>query len=451
MKRRNRMPKKPYVAIIGRANVGKSTLFNRLVTGSRALVSPIPGTTRDRKEGDCLWCGKYITLIDTGGLDISARDTLEQKIADQARVAIKQADLLLFVVDTKAGVMPADVSIAQFLRTIQKPMLLVANKADSLAGIHLATEFYSLGFGSPLAVSAINGRGTGDLLDEIMARVKPIGHPTDTGITITIIGKPNVGKSTLFNTLIGEERAIVHDEPFTTRDTNAISFTFHGQKLVLLDTAGVRQKRKIDPRSIEVQSAHRALESIYHADVILLVTEAHERLTHQDQQLARLAGDSKASIIIVGNKWDLAPEDAEGHRDTPRFEAYVRRQLNFIAFAPIVFLSARYKINMNKLKHAIIRVYREQYRHVANHALDTMLRTAVKKQRPTIGRGVKKPFIYNIRQVGIRPPQFAVTIDAKTSLRYTYLNFLERCIREAFGFEGVPIKMWVEKHQRNKP
>jgi len=437
----------PRVALIGRANVGKSTLFNRFTHGPRALVSRVAGTTRDRKESECYWSGKRFLLIDTGGLDIDAHNPIEQKVSKQAATAAAQADLILFMVDTKAGITSTDRTVAHALAADKKRTLLIANKVDAPRDESAAAEFYRLGFGNPWPVSAISGAGTGDLLDEIGRRIE-MSEPEETKrITITIVGKPNVGKSSLANALAGEERFIVHSEPYTTRDANAIPLTVAGEPVELMDTAGIRRKSKINPSSIESESAHQSLTSIRHADVVLLVTEVQTRLTAQDLQLARMIYESQASAIIIANKWDLI-EDKTPERIN-KFEDYYLREFNVLDWAPVVFLSAQQKTKMPKLKEAILAVYKERFREITENALSKFLKGIIKRHPPTTGKGSRKPYIERLKQVGINPPQFVVRIKENTSLNYTYLDFIEGQLRKKFGFTGSPIKIWVEKGIKN--
>jgi len=443
------MAKKPRVAIIGRVNVGKSTLFNTLTSGATALVSKIAGTTRDRKEGDCFWLGKVFTIIDTGGLDHASRSKIEKEITKQAQHALKNANLILFVVDVKDGITPSDRAIARELsKDKKKPILLVANKADSAKDIPAVADFYKLGFDKPWAVSAASGIGTGDLLDDIARQIPSSVTDTESAIKIAIIGKPNVGKSSLLNAVLGEERAIVDDKPYTTRDSNALRTKFEGHIFELIDTAGVRRKSKVNKKSIELKSVQQSLESITAADVVLLVTEAHTPLTAQDKQLANLIGDSRAAVIIIGNKWDIV--DKEDSKVAAKYMEYYRRTLNFLSWAPILLLSALEKTQVTRLKKTIIAVYHEKFRNINDNALNKFLKSLIKHRPPTKGKGTARPYIYRLKQVGVNPPQFAVHIKENTYLNYSYLNFIEKQLRQKFGFDGSPIKLWIEQHKQEK-
>ncbi len=440
------MASRARVAIIGRANVGKSTLFNRLSSGPKALVSDIAGTTRDRKENDCIWLGKTFTIIDTGGLDVDTHNPIEKKIAEQATMAAQDADLILFVVDTKAGITPVDESIARFLRShIHTPILLVANKVDGKRDVASINEFYELGLGGPFAVSAATGSGTGDLLDAVAKKIPMKAAIDEPTITVAIIGKPNVGKSSLVNALVGAERSIVYDDPYTTRDATMIRLTYENQSITLIDTAGIRRKARIDRGGIEKESVDQSLESIRKADVIIFMTEANKRLTAQDRQLAQLIHDSNAAVVIVGNKWDLIPDKDE--TKVNEFTKYYKKEFNFIDWAPIIFMSASEKTKLTRLKQAVIQVYHEKFRKIEDNAMSKFMKLVLKRHKPTTGKGTNKPYIYRVKQMGINPPQFVVQIGEDTSLNYTYLNYIETSLRDKFGFQGSPIKIWVEKYR----
>lgn len=433
----------PKVTLIGRTNVGKSALFNRLSEGTKALVSDIPGTTRDRKEAICHWHGKTFLLIDTGGLDFLERSTLEQAIWEQAETAIKQSALLLFVVDSRQGVTPRDKQLALKIKRSRRPVLLIANKADSQKFADMAAEFYALGLGEPLVISAATGRGSGDLLDLIMKKIKARGAENPATIPVAIVGKPNVGKSSLVNALVGEERVIVDSEPYTTRDSNDIPLRYKGKQFVIIDTAGLRKKPKINPKSLEYESADQSRRSISRAAIVLLVTDSHQSLASQDKHLAELIGESQASAIIIGNKWDLA----ENRQEYTEYQEYYRRYFNFIDWAPVLLLSAKNKTKMTKLKETLLAVYQERFRQIDDNALDKFLQRLVKKHKPTKGTGNRYPYIYSLRQVGVNPPQFVVKIGANTNLHVSYLRFIIKELRLKFGFAGTPLKIWIEKRK----
>ncbi|MBI4090600.1 MAG: ribosome biogenesis GTPase Der [Candidatus Komeilibacteria bacterium] len=442
------MAQQARVAIVGRANVGKSTLFNRLTSGPRALVAPEAGTTRDRQERDCTWRGKTFTLIDTGGLDIDTHDPIEREVAKQALKAVSDSALVLFVVDAKVGITPTDREVAKTLRAAGAAVILVANKVDAVRDVASTAELYQLACGDPLAVSAATGAGTGDLLDLVITRIKTRAIQETHPIRIVILGKPNVGKSSLANALVGEERAIVYDEPYTTRDATMIPFIFEGQDMLLVDTAGIRRKSKIDRRTIEQQSVAQSLASIKDADVVLLVTEVHKPVTAQDRQLAELIDHSQASAIIIGNKWDLVGDKDPKKAD--EFVTYYHAHINFLKWAPVLLLSAKDRTKLTRLKNAIVAAYKERFRKIDENALNKFLKAVISRQTPTLGKGSIRPYIYRLKQAGVNPPQFVVQIKEGANLKYAYLNTIEKMLREKFGFEGSPIKIWIEKIKKKE-
>lgn len=309
-------------------------------------------------------------------------------------------------------------------------------------------ELYQLACGDPLAVSAATGAGTGDLLDLVITRIKTRAIQETRPIRIVILGKPNVGKSSLANALVGEERAIVYDEPYTTRDATMIPFTFEGQDMLLVDTAGIRRKSKIDRRTIEQQSVAQSLASIKDADVVLLVTEVHKPVTAQDRQLAELIDHSQASAIIIGNKWDLVGDKDPKKAD--EFVTYYHAHINFLKWAPVLLLSAKDRTKLTRLKNAIVAAYKERFRKIDENALNKFLKAVISRQTPTLGKGSIRPYIYRLKQAGVNPPQFVVQIKEGANLKYAYLNTIEKMLREKFGFEGSPIKIWIEKIKKKE-
>lgn len=434
--------KLPSVIIIGRANVGKSTLFNRLTSSRTAMVSDIAGTTRDRKQARVAWSGKEFNLIDTGGLDVDAEDPIERKIAEQAIKGLQSSDLALLVVDAKTGITGTDLTIASLLRRLKKQVIVVANKADTMRVRQQASEFYRLGLGEPQPLSAANGAGTGDLLDMIAQKVK-VGvaedHPT---IRVAIIGKPNVGKSSLINALVSDDRVIVSDQPHTTRDSQDIELNYHGQSITLVDTAGItRSHHKQD--ALKKMSMEQSFASIRNADVVILMTEADKPLTYQDKSLGDEIDRSSASVILVGNKWDLVAD--KNTLVQKRITEVYRHYFPWLAWAPLILLSASQKTKKTQLLNAIIEVYAERTRYVDDNACDKFLKQMLKRHMPTKGAGTKHPYIYHFIQVATAPPTFEIKLKYKTDLHSSYLKFLEKGLRLKFGFTGTPIKMYVTK------
>jgi len=454
------------VAIIGRANVGKSTLFNKLIEKKKAITSNIAGTTRDRSYGTVSWQDFEFQLIDTGGVDIIHPKNIEKDILKQAEIARQEADLILLLVDAQENLMPQDKIIANLLKKETKTIFLVANKADNLKLKESVTDFYQLGLGSPLPVSALNGTGTGDLLDEIVKQLKnknnlpaarlslPKSGKHDNqqttinkqqitnNIRIAIIGKPNVGKSTLINAILGEERMITSPVPYTTRDSQDIDISLDGQNFTLIDTAGIRKHAKIKNR-LEKFSVHQALLSIKRTDVTLLMTDVSQALSQQDKTLADEILNAQASLIIVANKWDKIKEKET--RTINKFTDYYYGFFPFLKFAPIIFVSALEKQRVKKILNLAKEVYSERQRQITENALDKFLNKMIKKQPATKGKGTKHPRLFQLKQLDINPPQFELVKDYQSDLHESYLRFLENQLREKFGFLGTPVIIKVRR------
>lgn len=444
------------IAIVGRVNVGKSTLFNRLISDQKAITSHVAGTTRDRNYAICSWKDMDFSLIDTGGLERQSNDDIDEQIIEQAQIAIQEADLLLFVVDTKTGIMPADLELAKNFKKIKKPIILVANKTDNNRIRQYLPDFYKLNLGQPWPVSAINGVGTGDLLDEVVIGLKKIKNkkrsketPTDEkSVRVAVVGKPNVGKSSIINAILGEKRVIVSAIAHTTRDSQDIEFIFEGQKIIFVDTAGMRRHSKKSADSFEKQSVDQSIESIQKADIAILVTDVSEKLSWQDKHLIDEANAAGVGLIILANKWDLIPDKTT---DTSNdFEMYYKRFFPFIRWAPIIFSSATKKMRIKKILDTIISIYKEKNKIIPENTLDKLLKSIVKRHKPSRGKGIKHPYIYSLKQLRTNPPIFAIKIDFKSSLHASYLRFIENNLRYKFGFEGTPIHIRVVKSQNAK-
>lgn len=448
------------VAIIGRANVGKSTLFNRLIERKKAIVSNIPGTTRDRNYGQLDWRGLKFYLIDTGGLDLVHDPAFEKDVIKQAMFALKEANLVLLTCDVKAGLLLQDKNAAALLRKSNKPVIVVLNKADTLALKKQTTEFYRLGLGEPIPVSAINGTGTGDLLDKIVEGLKksaPEAHqplaekkenqPADQppAIKIAIIGKPNVGKSSLVNAILGEERMITSPVPYTTRDAQDIDLSYQNQNYTLIDTAGLRKKGKVRD-ALEKFSVASAEYSIKKADLILLITDVSLPLAKQDKILADLILEQKKSLVMIANKWDLIEQ--KDPQTIEKFIDYYHRFFPFLNFAPIIFVSALEKQRVKKVLEVAKEIYVERFRQITENALDKFLKKLLKQHAPPKGKGTRKPKIYGLKQDGTNPPQFELVKDYQSDLHDSYLKFIENKLREKFGFLGAPIIIRVRKLTR---
>jgi len=447
------MPNLYKVAIVGRINVGKSTLFNKLANNKKAITSAVAGTTRDRNYTICSWKDLDFELIDTGGMEKTTGDDIDQQISQQAKLAIDEADLILMVVDTKTGLMAADIELAKEFKKIKKSVILVANKADNNKLRNNVAEFYKLNLDEPWPVSAANGVGTGDLLDEVVKKLKrlpkkKVSKTVDekrTAIRVAIVGKPNVGKSSIINAILGETRTIVSAQPHTTRDSQDIEFDFEGKKIIFVDTAGMRRQSKRSKDAFEKQSVAQSLLSIKKADLILLVTDVNKRLSWQDKHLIDEANAYGVGIIILANKWDLIPDK---ETDTVQeFQKYYQRFFPFISWAPLIFTSATEKIRIKKILTTILSVFEEKNRFISENALDKLLKKIVKRHKPSRGKGINHPYIYSLKQLYTNPPTFAIKINFKADLHDSYLRFIEKNLRYKFGFMGVPVKIHVKKSQ----
>jgi GTP-binding protein len=429
---------KPVVAVVGRPNVGKSTLVNRIIGRREAIVEEHPGVTRDRKVVEAEWNGVEFDLVDTGGW-LDTDHPLDRQVSDQAERAIKAADLLLFVVDTTVGITDEDDRVGAMLRRTKRPVLLVANKVDSDSREADAWAFTRLGLGDPWPVSAVHGRGTGDLLDEVVkqlpvtapAEPEPQGDEDDDITAVAIVGRPNVGKSTLFNRLIGDERSIVHDMPGTTRDAVDTVVETEDGPLRFVDTAGMRRKSRVD-EGAEYYSLVRALQAIDRADAALLVIDASEGVTHQDQRLAERIDAAGSPVVIVLNKWETL--DAEGRADAL---AHVADRLSFLGYAPVLKVSARTGLGVHKLLPALQQAIDAYHRRVPTGELNRVVQEAQAAHPPPGAR------ILYATQGATDPPTF--TLFANRTLPPTYLRYLERKIREHFAFGPTPLKLRVRR------
>ena len=428
---------KPVVAIVGRPNVGKSTLFNRLVGGRPAIVEEIAGTTRDRLYGDAELGRLSFAVIDTGGLQPAADEGYPALIRLQVDVAITEAEVILFVVDTASGCMAADGEIAQLLRRTDKPVVLVANKADNEARLAAASEFYELAMGDPIGVSAYHDIGLGELRERLEELLPPAEAETPVDLLrLAIVGRPNVGKSALVNRILGQERVLVSPEPGTTRDAVDTPFEYGGKQLVLIDTAGIRRRGKVR-RGIEQYSVLRAQEALARADIGLLMMDASQGVAAQDLHIAGYIADGRKGLIVVANKWDLM-EDTEEQREA--FARQALRRLRFAPWAPLAFVSAKTGLNIDGLLELALEVGETRRQRVPTSNLNTAVQKAVAENRPP-SKGRRAMRILYVTQTDVSPPTFVFFVSDASLLHFSYQRYMENAIRKAFGFEGTAIRL----------
>mgnify|MGYP001942795304 FL=1 len=428
---------RPVVCIVGRPNVGKSTLFNRIVGRRIAITEDTPGVTRDRIYAEAEWLNKYFTLIDTGGLEPESEDIFHKNIKKQVEVAIDTADVILFVVDGLQGVTPVDRDIANMLRLVDKKVILVCNKIDSKNRLDNIFEFYELGMGNPVAVSAEQGLGIGDLLDEIIKHFpedKETEYDEDL-IRVAVIGKPNVGKSSLINRILGEERVIVTDIPGTTRDAIDTYFTHNDNRYVFIDTAGLRRKRSIN-ENVERYSVIRTLSAIDRSNICVLVIDGTIGVTEQDTKIAGYAHENGKGMIIAVNKWDIVEKD---HNTYLKMEKEIREKLSFVSYAPIVFISAKTGKRVNKLFEMLEVVNNNHNLRISTGILNDIINEAILMNQPPSDKGMRLKIYYGT-QVSVRPPKFVIFVNKKKLVHFSYERYLENQIRENFGFTGTPIR-----------
>lgn len=436
---------KPIVAVVGRPNVGKSTLFNALAGSRISIVKDTPGITRDRIYADVSWLKYNFTLIDTGGIEPDSNDIILSQMREQAQIAIDTADVILFMVDVKQGLVDSDAKVADMLRRSHKPVLLVVNKVDSfekmMADVY---EFYNLGIGDPHPISAANQMGIGDLLDEVVAMF-PEGsgeEEEDDRPRIAIVGKPNVGKSSVINKLIGENRLIVSDIAGTTRDAVDTAVKYNGKEYIFIDTAGLRRKNKIK-EELERFMIIRTVSAVERADVVVLVIDGAEGVTEQDAKIAGIAHDRGKGIIVAVNKWDAVEKN---DKTIYRFTENVRNTLSFMPYAEIIFVSAKTGQRLNKLYETIDMVIENQTLRVGTGVLNEIMMEAVALQQPPTDKG-KRLRLYYITQVSVKPPTFVIFVNEKYLMHFSYQRYIENQIRQSFGFRGTPLHFIIRERK----
>lgn len=447
------MPQKPIVAIIGQPNVGKSTLFNRIVRRRMAVVDDTPGITRDRNYAAAEWSGRDFLLVDTGGFIPDAENGIEAAVKRQAEVAMEEANLILFLVDVEVGITGLDAEIARILRRGNKECLVVVNKVDNAFRENLVSEFLRLGLGDPIPVSALSGRNMGDLLDELISHLpdgEPGGEETEEGyIKVAVVGRPNVGKSSFVNAIVGEEKVIVHEAPGTTRDAIDTRFEHGGRKFLLIDTAGLRRKSRVSS-AVEYYCSLRALRSIERCDVALILTDAMEGITHQDIRIFNQAHEVGKGMVLVVNKWDLVEQKVDRVWEHEReFEEEIKRRLPFLGFVPIVFASALTGFRVMETLEIAVRIKEERTRRVKTSELNRFLEQLKLSHPPPIVRG-KQAKLYYCTQHAVEPPTFVFFCNDPKQIGENYQRFLEKRIRENFGFYGTPIRLLFRERRKTK-
>lgn len=436
---------KPVVAIIGKPNVGKSTLFNRIVGRPIAIVEDIPGVTRDRNYAHASWLDKEFALIDTGGFEPATTNNILRLVKEQTKLAITEADVIIFLMDGKDGLTPIDSEITAYLRKVEKPVIYAVNKIDSKKREAILPEFYSLGIENIIPVSAAHGLGIDDLLDAVCSHILAvkIEEKEVTGIPkIAIVGRPNVGKSTVVNTLIGKERMIISELPGTTRDSIDTLVRYNKKDYVIIDTAGMRKRPKIN-EAVERYSVLRALRSIDKCDIAILMIDGFEGMTDQDLKIASYIKDGGKGCIVAVNKWDLVEKDT---KTADQYSKAINTKLHFMNYAPILYISALTKQRVAKMYPLIDEIISEYSKRVSTGDLNRVFETIKKGHVPPMHRGREVKFFY-ITQVSIRPPSFIIFCNYPEAVKEDYIRYMEKGIRNAFGFIGTPIKIFIKKRR----
>ena len=430
--------KKPLVALIGRPNVGKSTFFNTICGRRISIVKDMPGVTRDRIYGDAEWCGYAFSIVDTGGLDVKNKDDFQNNITRQAQIAVELADVVIFMVDGKEGLVADDYDVANFLRKYNVPVVLAVNKLDNNE-VDKSYEFYSLGIGDPFVCSAENNKGLGDILDECVTHFKSKISPEEDAqkIRIAVVGKPNAGKSSIINKLLGEDRVMVSNVAGTTRDAIDTPFKYNNQEYLLIDTAGIRRRRSVPNESVELYSVLRSFDAIRRADVVVMVVDASEGLSEQDVRIAGFIHEEGKPSIIVMNKWDLIEKDAYSMN---KFNDVLKEDLKFMDYFVPVYTSALTGQRLGKIMENVEKVYANANYRISTSMLNEILSNAVSVNEPPTHNGKRCKFYY-MTQASVAPPTFVIFMNNKDLMHFSYVRYLENSIRNAVDFSGTPIKL----------
>jgi len=440
------MPK-PVVAIVGRPNVGKSTLFNRIIGRNFAIVEDTPGVTRDRNYTEAEWEGKRFLLVDTGGFEPETEDPMYSKMREQTTLAVEEADFIIFLLDGKQGLLPADIEVSQRLRASGKPVIYAVNKVDGEKHEGFIPDFYRLGIDTLFPVSAQHGQGFSELMDELGHMLPETSREAEENELaevprIAIIGRPNVGKSSFVNALIGEDRMIVSPVAGTTRDAVDSMYQYYGRKYVLVDTAGIRSRGRIS-QGIEKYSVMRAMKSLSRADVALVLIDASEGITEQDERIVGLAHEEGKGIILVLNKWDLVPDKEQAYK---RFITEVQQRLKFVDYASVITLSAHTRQRITKVFEEIDKVIEEREKRVPTAELNRVFEKLAARHEPPLYRARRVKYYY-ITQVAIKPPTFVVFVNYPDGVHFSYMRYIENNLREAFGFRGTPVRIFAKKRR----
>jgi GTP-binding protein len=434
---------RPIVAIVGRTNVGKSTLLNRLAGKQIAVVADLPGTTRDRVFAFVSWQGQELTVVDTGGWQTNPQSSLEQKVKQQVEAAIAQADVIIFLVDVKDGAIAADEEIADMLHAANKPIVLAVNKVDSAKQANQVADFYRLGMGEPIAISAYHNRGIDELMDAVLASLppQPVSITESGKAKLAIVGRPNVGKSTLLNALLGEERAIVHESPGTTRDSLDAIMKWDDKEILLVDTAGIKRRGRVDA-GVDYYSLLRALQAINRCDVALLLIDAGEFITAQDMHIAGYIIEVGKGMMLVVNKWDLVPQEQR-----QKFKQSAEQRLRFASYTPIIYISAKLGQGINKILPQAWKIWQERQKRLPQSEVDELIKQIISSYPPP-RIGSRRLHIARAYQGESQPATFVLEVNDPKLVHFSYRRYLENKLRQGFGFRGVPLKLIFTKAAR---